>query len=162
MASLGERSNGQRKTCPSRRARTEKSGSGNSHRCRRNGRHRDPALGGLIFNGGLGNARLSAIRGFTVKRRPAKFRKSFGGLERPRNRENKTAKPYPIFGGLISCGSLHLLANLRLSAICRQGHHQLRRHLLTHPFLAEMTVWLVGIGRKTAKNRCYVHAREPG
>ena len=22
---------------------------------------------------------------------------SFGGLERPRNRENKTAKPYPIF-----------------------------------------------------------------
>ena len=51
-----------------------------------------------------------------------------------------------------------MLENPRLSAIYRQGRHQLRQLLLAHLFLAEMTVWLVGIGGKIAKNR-RVHAR---
>ena len=45
------------------------------------------------------NASLSAIPGFTAKRRPPNFGRRLAVLK-ARNCENKTAKPYRIFGGL--------------------------------------------------------------
>jgi hypothetical protein len=162
MASLGERSNGQRKTCRSRRARTEKSGSGNSHRCRRNGRHRDPALGGLIFNGGLGNARISAIPGFTVNRRPPNFGRRLAVLKGPEIAKTRPPSPIQFLAVFISFGSLHLLENPRLYAISRQGRHQLRQPLLTTPFFGGNDHVVGGNWWEDRQESVCTCAREPG
>ena len=112
----------------------------------------------FIFMAVLETPRLSAIPGFTAKSRLPNFGRRLAVLKGPEIAKTRPPSPIQFLAVFVSFGSLHLLENPRLSAIYRQGRHQLRQLLLAHLFLAEMTVWLVGIGGKTAKNR-RVHAR---